>query len=434
MGNPGPTSPSWSENLISRWGRRKLAPLTPAQQRAITQLNAPYLQAAQETMMAVHAPDSAWLLNLWCSPRDLGRRKGPQLPDQELVLRALNVIENAYTGKRRRLPRRRIRAGVEAMWMAHAQRSIDPLWAELPSANLFDATQLEQWYAQVSAPPQALHVLPAFARREPFSQAAELVSVWDQVLALRGHVGERFSLQEELTRLHNWPGDQWNSGDDYASAQARYHRRLRKSRKRSIDPIRDAVMLRALYLREGLLTDPIDPLAWFLAAAAHLTSHPQVLLPWSRKDYNFLGEALDQWQQFRRRPRASSAVAATTRVRLPKLPTEVRAEELRFVSGPESMIDVDEDVVAALPPGCQVWRLVVSRTHPLGPDWLVYWVESGDSGAQAIMDLVETQKLCPQILWVLDSQPVDLADLVRPHLEGAFKIPTHPLAAYRHHF
>lgn len=421
---------TWSEGLIRRWGRRKLTALTAQQQSAVDSLNARYLEAARTTAAAVHAPDSAWLINLWCSPRALGRQKGPSLPNKDLVLRAFNVIENAYTGKRRTLARRRIREGVEAMWAAHAARAIDPRWQDLPSTRLFDATDLEQWYQGVEEQAAQLRVLPSFARTEPFTQAAELVQVWDQVLAQRGHVGERFSLREELTRLHNWPGDQWDTGDDYASAQARYHRRLDKARKRGADEVRGAVMLRALYLREGLLTDPIDPLVWFLAAAAHLASHPQVLLPWGRADYNLLGEALDQWQQFRRRPRSVAALAADS-LELPALPTQVPAQQLRFVSGPDLMIDVDEDVVAALPPGCQVWRLVVSRADPLGPDWLVYWVRSADSGARAIMDLVETQKLRPQILWVLDGRPATLAAVVEPHLDRAFKIPTHPLSAYQ---
>ena len=74
---------------------------------------------------------------------------------------------------------------------------------------------------------------------------------------------------------------------------------------------------------------------------------------------------------------------------------------------------------------------MVSRADPLGPDWLVYWVRSADSGARAIMDLVETQKLRPQILWVLDGRPATLAAVVEPHLDRAFKIPTHPLSAYQ---
>ena len=94
------------------------------------------------------------------------------------------------------------------------------------------------------------------------------------------------------------------------------------------------------------------------------------------------------------------------------------------------MIDLDEDVVAALPPGCAVKRLIVSRKHPIGPDWMVYWVESEDGGAKPILNLVETAKLRPPILFVSDGTPANLASLVSEHLDSAFTIPTHPLSVW----
>ncbi|MDO5721492.1 MAG: hypothetical protein Q4P06_02985 [Actinomycetaceae bacterium] len=422
--------PDWSDALIQRWGRRKLSALSDFARDTITDLNAPYLAAAQRAASAAHAPDTAWLIRLWCSPRDLGRRRGPRLPEKDIVLAAINRIENIYTSKTRTLPRRRIREAVEQMWLAHARRADDPRWEELESSRLFEAAQLEQWYHQVEEEASKLTVLPRFTDDEVFGAAVEMVRSWDSFLATRGHVGERFSLLEELTRLNDWPGDQWNTGDDFADAQARYHRRLAKARKRGADPHRDAIMLRGLFLREGLLTDPIDPLAWFLAAAAHLAAHPQVLLPWTRKDYNLLGEALDQWQEFRRHPRWGRRLPRPQQRYSAALPTVLDPRQLRAVSGPNQMIDVDEDVVAALPPGCSVRRLVLSDIDPLGSDWMVYWVRTPQGEGRPIMDLVESAKLRPQILWVCDGQPAKLAALVEPLLPRAFEIPTHPLAAY----
>lgn len=428
MAKKNAATESLSESIIRRWGRRKLTPLTKAEQKAIDAINAEYLNAAQAASKAAHAPDTAWLISLWCSPRDLGKRKGPNLPDLQLVLDAINIIENKYTNRTRTLPRRKIREPLTKMWEAHATRAEDPRWDDLKGSRLFTSEKLQNWYDTLEASAAELTVLPNMDRPKSFTQAVSWVEAWDAFLRHRGHTGERFSLQEELSRLHNWPGDQWNTGDDYASAQQRYHRRLAKAQKRKVDPLRDQVLRRALYLREGLFTDPIEPLEWFLASASYISTNPQVMLPWTRKDYNILGDVLDEFDTFsqRRKKQPFEAKASDLKLKL----SEVDEDELRWVSGPDQMIDLDEDVVAALPPGCQVKRLIVSRQHPIGPDWMVYWVESEDGGARPILDLVETAKLRPQILFVSDGQPSNLASLVEDHLDHAFTIPTHPLTAW----
>ncbi|MDO5049882.1 MAG: hypothetical protein Q4D87_08385 [Actinomycetaceae bacterium] len=419
---------SLSETIIRRWGRRKLAPLSKAEKKAITAINADYLAAAKQASDAAHAPDTKWLISLWCSPRDLGKRTGPNLPDLDLVLQAINVIENKYTGKSRTLPRKKIRIPLKRMWEAHAARMSDERWTKLSGSRWFSQDELQDWYDTLEAEARNLTVLPNLERPSSFNQAVSWIEAWDGFLRHRGHTGERFSLQEELTRLHNWPGDQWNTGDDYASAQERYHRRLYKARQRKVDPLRDQVLRRALYLREGLLTTPIEPLEWFLAAASYTTHNPRVMLPWTRKDLNMLGDVLDEFETFslRRKNRPFHAKVSDLKIKL----TEVDEDELRWVSGPAQMIDLDEDVVAALPPGCQVKRLIVSRDHPIGPDWMIYWVESEDGGARPILDLVETAKLRPPILFVSDGQPANLASLVEDHLHRAYTIPTHPLSAW----
>lgn len=420
-----------SSQIIRRWGRRKLSPLPAKQMKIIEAINADYVEAASEAARNAHAPDTAWLILQWCSPRDLGRKRGPKLPQLELVLQAINVIENRYTNKTRTIPRRKIREPLQRMWVAHERRSTDKRWNDIPNTKNFTMPEFARWHDHIVTAAPNLTVIPHLPIPKAFKQAADLVELWDDFLRARGHTGERFSLQEELARLHNWPGDQWNTGDDFASSQSRYHRRLAKARKRRSDPLRDQVMKRALYLREGLLTDPIDPLAWFLAAATYLSVNPHALLPSNKQDYNILGEALDQIESFAKRRRGYSfPTPSVESVENPGTPLDYPADRLRYVSGPNQMIDLDEDVVAALPPGCQVKRLIVSNDHPMGPDWMVYWVESEEGGAKPIINLVETAKLRPPILFVSDGHPCDLAELVRPELHHAFTIPTHPLTAY----
>ncbi|MDO5035325.1 MAG: hypothetical protein Q4E01_08095 [Actinomycetaceae bacterium] len=418
------------ELLIRKWGRRKLTPLTKSENKAISAINAAYLEAAHEAAAAAHAPDTKWLISLWCSPRDLSKKKGPNLPSLPLVLDAINVIENEYTGRTRTKPRKKIREPLARMWAAHEERKTSPHWQSLTGdkSRWYSTEALQDWYDGVEDGAQNLSVLPNRPYPVAFKQALDWIEDWDAFLKARGHAGERFSLFEELTRLHNWPGDQWNTGDDYASAQKRYHRRLAKAQKRVTDPLRDQVLRRALYLREGLLTEPIDPLEWFLASASYTANHPRVMLPWTPKDYNLLGDIVDSFESFRERATAKSFEVKRSDLKMTL--TAVDEEELSWVSGPLQMIDLDEDVVAALPPGCQVKRLIVSRKHPIGPDWMVYWVESEDGGAKPILNLVETAKLRPQILFVSDGIPANLASLVSDHLGKAFTIPTHPLSAW----
>ncbi|MDO5720042.1 MAG: hypothetical protein Q4P05_04845 [Actinomycetaceae bacterium] len=429
--SPNQTSEALSAQIIRRWGRRKLSPLAAEDRAVIAAINADYVQAASEAARNAHAPDTAWLISQWCSPRDLGRKRGPKLPQLDLVLQAINVIENLYTQKSRTIPRRKIREPLARMWQAHESRRRDKRWNDIRNTKNFTTPEFERWYQNLLAATANLTVIPNLPIPHSFVQASELIELWDQFLRQRGHTGERFSLQEELTRLHNWPGDQWNTGDDYAATQKRYHRRLAKARKKKYDPLRDQVMKRALYLREGLLTDPIDPLGWFLATAAYLSVNPNALLPVDKREYSRVSELLDHIQLFSQRRRGYGfTMPSLTSIESPGSPADIPAEQLRWVSGPHQMIDLDEDVVAALPPGCQVKRLIVSKDHPMGPDWMVYWVESEEGGARPILDLVETAKLRPPILFVSDGHPGELASLIEPQLHHAYTIPTHPLTAY----
>lgn len=427
----GQKGESLSAQIIRRWGHRKLSPLAAEHRDIIAAINADYVEAASEAARNAHAPDTAWLITQWCSPRDLGRKRGPQLPQLDLVLQAINIIENLYTNKTRTLPRRKIREPLARMWRAHEARRRDKRWNQIPNTKNFTTPEFERWHESLIRAIPQLTVIPNLPISTSFLQASELIELWDQFLRQRGHTGERFSLQEELTRLHNWPGDQWNTGDDYAATQKRYHRRLAKARKKKHDPLRDQVMKRALYLREGLLTDPIDPLGWFLATAAYLSANPNALLPVDKREYTRIGEVLDQIQLFSNRRRGYGFTTPSPEsIETPGSPVDVPIDELRWVSGPNQMIDLDEDVVASLPPGCQVKRLIVSKDHPMGPDWMVYWVESEEGGARPILDLVETAKLRPPILFVSDGHPRELAELVEPQLHHAYTIPTHPLTAY----
>ena len=421
---------SLSEVFIRKWGTRKLKPLTKTEKQAIDAINHDFLQAANEAATAAHCPDTAWLISLWTSPRDLGKRKSPDLPDLDLVLAAINIIENEYTNRTRTLPRRKTREPLARMWQAHEARKTNPNWEELTDSKSrwYTTEDLQQWYNNVEEGAKNLTVLPTRTYPHAFVQAVAWVEAWDEFLKLRGHIGERFSLREELTRLHNWPGDQWNTGDDYESAQNRFHRRLAKAQKRVADPLRDQVLRRALYLREGLLTEPVDPLEWFLASASYTAINPGVMIPWTQKDYNALGDLVDSFENLRLRSKRKSFEAKKSDLKL-KL-TSIDESELTWVCGPQQMIDLDEDVVAALPPGCAVKRLIVSRKHPIGPDWMVYWVESEDGGAKPILNLVETAKLRPPILFVSDGTPANLASLVSEHLDSAFTIPTHPLSVW----
>ena len=415
------TADTLTDGVIDRWGQRKLRPLDCDERAAIAAINSPFLDAARRVCDVAQYPDTAWIIHLLCSPKDLAKRHAPQLPDFEVASQAIARIEStAADGSAPRADLRLdepLRDGLATMWLAHEARQHDPRWRGMRETKLVTAAEVRTWYNDLTAGVRDLRILPHLPIPVAFAQAAASVATWDEWLRARGEIGESFSLLEELVRLRNWPGDQWNSGDDFASAQQRFHRRLAKARRRGRDEVCDRILNRALYLREGLLTDPINPVEWFLAAAAHTARHVEVCLPWSRAHDRLAPPPLDS--DARNHP---VAIASS--------PVDVDPRALRWVSGPDQMIDVDEDAVAALPPGCRVYRLVVSHAHPMGPDWMVYWVESDSGDATPYLDLVETAKLHPPVLFISDGQPRDLAACVEPYLDRAFTIPTHPLAAF----
>ncbi|WP_312349901.1 hypothetical protein [Actinomyces sp.] len=374
---------------------------------------------------AARSPDVAWLIGQFLSPLDLVRRRSPKLPERDLLHRAVAFLESRYEGRPRSAPRRKLAAALDTWYDTMRERRRHRDWRRIEGEPV-SLAQFRDWRDELSA--MDLGVIPQLHIPAEFQRALDMVEDWEELLERRGHVGERFSLREEVVRLHNWPGDQWDSGDDYASAQKRFHRRLRAARRAGADPVRDRIMHRALYLREGLLLNPVEDLEWFLAVCQFRWEVPEALdvrpelASWRLLDrVGHLGHAY--------RTRAFDDPPSWVDARDPR---GVPPELLTAVGGPGVMIDLDEDVVTALPPGCRVRRLVVSARGPLGPDWSVYWVESEWDDARPILDLVESAKLHPSVVFVSDGEPSDLADLVRPFLGDAFEIPTNPLTAHSH--
>lgn len=399
----------------------------------VDEINAEVHSRAEAAAGQARSRDIEWLLGQFLDPVSLASRKTPKLPETGLLMRAIARIEDAHAGRppsdprAREMPRRKLAQAVEEWIEAVAARRRDPRWKHVQGAPV-TLSQFHAWQEHMASIP--LTVIPNLDVVPEFERALDMVEEWDELLFRRGHVGERFSLREEVVRLHNWPGDQWQDGDDYASAQNRFHRRLRKARKLAEDPVRDRVMERALYLREGLLLEPVDALEWFLAVCRFRWAAPQVL---------DVRPELGTWRLVEWVARMGRPAPVGMGEDVPEYvtragdPREVPLGLLTAVSGPQIMIDLDEDVVTALPPGCKVRRLVLSARGPLGPDWTVYWVESEWGDARPILDLVESAKLHPTVVFVSDGEPGDLAALVRPFLPRAFKIPTHALSAHSHH-
>lgn len=381
--------------------------------------------AARAVAEAAHCPDVGWLVGQFLNPVDLARRKSPKLPDRELLHRAVAFLESRHEGTRRQTPRRRLALALDTWYDAMLGRRRHRDWRRIEGVPV-SLAQYRDWRDRLAA--MDLTVIPDLDIPAEFERALTMVEEWEELLERRGHTGEKFSLREEVVRLHNWPGDQWDSGDDYASAQKRFHRRLRAARRAAVDPVRDRIMHRALYLREGLLLNPVEDLEWFLAVCQFRWEVPEAL---------DVRPELASWRLLDRVGRLGRSYRTRAYDDPPPWidaedPRGVPPELLTAVGGPGVMIDLDEDVVTALPPGCRVRRLVVSARGPLGPDWSVYWVESEWDDARPILDLVESAKLHPSVVFVSDGEPSDLADLVRPFLDVAFEIPTNPLTAHSH--
>lgn len=412
---------------------RKLTKPELASLPTIAAINEGVREATKRAVDLAHSPDVAWLLAQFLNPVQLASKKRLVLPERSLMLKAIAHLEALYDAGDPTIPRSRtpdrplggLATALDEWERAFAERAGDPRWKSVEGRPV-TRVQLRDWMAEVAAlVPGIILELPI---PEEFARALSLVEQWDGILDHRGHTGERFSLREEVVRLHNWPGDQWTNGDDYASAQKRFHRRLRKARKVAKDPVRDAIMQRALYLREGLLLGPVDPLEWLLAVCRFRAVAPEVLdvrpelMTWRFVD----------WMLRLADPPERPDISASKRLAKAEDPREIPEGSLTAVSGPDLMIDLDEDVVTALPPGCRVRRLVVSATGALGPDWTVYWVESEWEDSRPILDLVESAKLHPRVVFVSDGRPDDLAERIRPFLDRAYEIPTNPLTAHSH--
>jgi len=410
---------------------RKLTKPERASLLTVAGINAPFLECAHQVSRAARSPEVDWMVRQFLNPIPLSRRRGPTLPDRDLLDRAITFLEGAAGAAD--VPGRRLTTAVDRWTLAAQERSDNPAWKQVDGTSV-SLQQFRRWQDDVAHVGQDLVVIPGLEAPAEFVRALHMVQQWDEILEQRGHLGERFSLREEVVRLHNWPGDQWNSGDDYASAQRRFHRRLRKARKLARDPVRDRIMMRALYLREGLLLNPVDDLEWFLAVLQFRHAVPEALEV--RPDL-MSWRVLDWISRFGRPdPVRRLEVPEADGDLLDALdaldPRDVDPALLTGVGGPGVMIDLDEDVVTALPPGCRVRRLVVSARGPLGPDWMVYWVESEWGDSRPILDLVESEKLHPRVVFVSDEEPSDLADLLRPFLVDAYRIPTNPLTAHSH--
>lgn len=390
-------------------------------------INEELLAATADVERLCRRPDTVWLLHQFLNPLELARRKAPKLPARGILHRAVAFLEGIHDEDGTAHPNEpdALRDAIDAWCAAMQRRRTHPAWSQVSGTP---ATMLafQDWQHSCEAMP--LEVIPHLAVPAEFERTLVLVGEWDDLLQRRGHTGERFSLREEVVRLHNWPGDQWDSGDDYASAQKRFHRRLDRARALREDPVRDRIMHRALYLREGLLLNPVEDLDWFLAVCHFRWESPDTLDV--RPDLASW-RLLDAIGRLGHGPGRFSADDVPAWIDAPD-PRDVPSELLSAVGGPGVMIDLDEDVVTALPPGCRVRRLVMSTRGPLGPDWSVYWVDSEWDDSRPILDLVESAKLHPSVVFVSDEEPSDLADLVRPFLDVAFEIPTNPLTAYSH--
>ncbi|QWW20032.1 hypothetical protein I6B53_02695 [Schaalia sp. 19OD2882] len=436
-----------SDSLRSQWtkfamhGAGKRAPdgrkLTGEELRAldvVARINAPLLAATRAAADAAKSPDVGWVLGQFLDPVSAASRKGVKIPDVDILMRAIARIEDLAAGvdaeapHARTVPRRKLREALDGWIEAALERRKDARWKQVQGTPVTLA-QFRAWREATAEAAESLQVIPHLPVIAAFERALSMVVAWDAVLERRGLQGERFSLRREVVRLHNWPGDQWRDGDDFAAAQNRFHRRLRKARKLAADPVRDRVMERALYLREGLLLGEVEPVDWFLAVCRFRWAVPEALDVRAQISTWRFVEWLARWG----RPspaRVHEDVPAWVGRALD--PRDIPAELLTAVSGPRIMIDLDEDVVTALPPGCKVLRLVLSARGPLGPDWTVYWVESEWEDSRPILDLVESEKLHPEVLFVSDERPSDLAEVVGPFLDRAFQIPTHALTAHSH--
>ena len=406
---------------------RLLTPEEVASLDLMPRINEGLLSATTAVERVSHRPDTVWLLHQFLNPLDLARRKSLKLPSRDLLHRAVAFLEAADDEDVRADPTEPtdLHDAIESWCDAMLARRAHPLWPRV-SGTPVTMLAFQEW--QDSCERMVLEVIPSLKVPAEFERAVALVDEWDDLLLRRGHTGERFSLREEVVRLHNWPGDQWDSGDDYASAQKRFHRRLDRARRLRADPVRDRIMHRALYLREGLLLNPVSDLDWFLAVCHFRWESPDALdVRPDLTSWRFL-DAIGRMGRARRSRRLDDVPAWTDSPD----PRGVPADLLTAVGGPGLMIDLDEDVVTALPPGCRVRRLTMSARGPLGPDWSVYWVDSEWDDSRPILDLVESAKLHPSVVFVSDEEPADLADLVRPFLDEAFEIPTNPLTAYSH--
>ncbi len=412
---------------------RKLTKAERASLPVVEDLNRGVVEATRMIGEAAQSPDVGWLAAQFLNPLPLARRKSVTLPERSLGLKAVAHLEALYDAddptippsKTPDEPRKKVVRAFDAWAQAFEERARDKRWKDVEGTPVTRA-QLRDWQAELAA--MDLAVIPHLALPAEFERALTMVEAWDEVLDHRGHTGERFSLREEVVRLHNWPGDQWTNGDDYASAQKRFHRRLKKARALTSDPVRDAIMRRALYLREGLLLGRVDPLDWFLAVCQFRWAVPEMLdvrpelMTWRFVDWVArLGSPIE---------RVDTAIPRWVSSALD--PRDVPEGLLTAVSGPDLMIDLDEDVVTALPPGCRVRRLIVSAKGPLGPDWTVYWVDSEWDDSRPILDLVESAKLHPEVVFVSDEEPAALAERIRPFLDLAYEIPTNPLTAHSH--
>lgn len=394
-------------------------------------INAPVIAAAEAAGKVASSRDVMWLLNQFCEPLAAASRKGVKLPDVDLLMRTVARIEDLRAGvdissrAARSRPHAKLRRALENWVDAVYARRKDPRWAHVEGTPVTLA-RARQW--RIASATTPLDVIDSLDVSPEFLRALSMVVEWDEFLSQRGRqCGEPFSLRREVLRLNNWPGDQWKDGDDFAAAQERFHRRLRKARAASSDPLRDRVMERALFLREGLLLGPVDDVDWFLAVCNFRRTVPEAL------DVRVKVGAWRLFEMFSPR-RVPIPTGADTEVPewvcLADDPREVPSQFLTAVSGPPLMIDLDEDVVAALPPGCSVRRLFLSGRGALGPDWAVYWVESEWKDSRPFLDLVESAKLHPRVLFVSNAHPSDLAHVVAPFLDCAFTIPTHELSAH----
>ncbi len=426
---PGPRS---SIADLALHGKNKRAPdgrkLTKAERTSlptIDALNEGINEAARTVSSIAHSPDVAWVIGQFHNPIALARHRMPKLPEPELLHRVVTRIESEFDGRERPAARPRLTRALNDWYTAMRNRRRDPRWRDVAGTPV-TLQGFRAWQDRLAD--MELSVIPWLNVPAEFERALGMVQDWDDLLHKRGHTGERFSLREEVVRLHNWPGDQWDSGDDYASAQKRFHRRLDKARRLRDDPMRDRIMSRALYLREGLLLNPVDDLEWFLAVCHFRWNAPELL----DVRPELASWRLFDWIDRLGRPAVDAPIETFPEWADAPDPRDVPAEALTGVGGPGVMIDLDEDVVTALRPGCRVRRMFIGARGPLGPDWAVYWVESEWGDSRPILDLVESEKLHPRVVFVSDGEPAELAERIRPFLDVAFEIPTNPLTAHSH--